>query len=193
MLPRDAVLEADLGDGVALYDVSALLPYRRQLHRPAAKIERVYHHHTGALGREGFKGLEGSARYVVMKRGFPGTAYTFWLSYEPDFDADGRLVVYRAQPDDVVSWHTGGLNRTGVAVGWQGNLSEMPPSFAQLRAAIQLCTYLDGRYSLDHDVPHSYHSEAARFGGRPKRSCPGSHVERWVRAWRRKSAPVLQA
>lgn len=181
-LPTEAKLEADLGGGVALYDVSRLLARTsREKGRDPRIIERAYHHHSGALGLSGFAGLERSARYVVEKRDFPGPAYTYWLAFEPDLDGEARMVVYRAQRDGVISWHTGGLNLTGIAVCWQGNLRKVKPTAAQRRMAERLALYLEQRHP---GIVHSYHSEADRYGGRAKAGCPGPHVEMWVNAWR---------
>jgi hypothetical protein len=183
-LPREAKLEADLGKGVALYDVAhLLLRTKREKHRDPKDILRVYHHHSGALGRDGFTGLDASVRYVVQNRkpAFAGPAYTYWLSFAPDLDGEMRMVVYRAQPDDVASSHTGGLNATGIAIAWQGNLGKTRPSGAQRRMAERLCLYLEARHP---GLTHSFHAEAGMFGGRPKPTCPGPHVAAWVKAWR---------
>jgi hypothetical protein len=181
-IPSGAKLESDLGAGVALYDVAHLLERTpREKRRNPAAIVRLFHHHSGALGRDGFGGLAASARYVVEQREFRGPAYTYWLAFTPDTDGEGRLVVYRAQPDDVVSSHTGGLNATGIAACWQGNLGKTRPSAAQRRMAERLCLYLERRHP---SLEHSFHAEAAKFGGRSKKTCPGPHVTRWVEAWR---------
>src|SRR5690606_3631108 len=102
----------------------------------------------------------------------------------PDKDAEGRIAVYRAQPDDVVSYHTGkAANRHGVAVCWQGDLSETMPTEDQCTMARRLCAYLDARHQLDPNAPHSTHAEAGTWGGKAKASCPGLHVSAWVAAY----------
>jgi hypothetical protein len=190
-IPPGARLEADLGHGVALYDVSHLLQRTpREQHRDPADIVRVYHHHSGALGRDGYQGLAASVRYVVMMRKppFPGPAYTYWLSYSPDLDGEQRMAVYRAQPDDIVSWHTGlAANRHGVAICWQGNLSKARPTAAQRRMSERLCLWLEDRHP---GLEHSYHAEAGRYGGRTKATCPGPHVRTWVDSWRSQERAV---
>jgi hypothetical protein len=195
-VPEGAVFEAELGPGVALYDVSALLKKTTEAikekqkrkdaeqKRPVSQIVRVYHHNSGAKGRDGFAGLLASARFSVEHRSFPGAAYTYWLPMLPDVDGAGRFAVYRAQPDDVVSWHTGGAaNRHGIAVCWQGNLTAELPSVAQYHMANELCRWLDKRHQLDPKAPHSLHARAGTWGGKAKATCPGPHVDAWVEAY----------
>ena len=186
MIPSGAKEEADLGEGVVLLDVSHLLPVDMPESRDASKINRCYHHHSGALGQDGYNGAHASSRYVVGTRGFPSAAYTYWLSFEPDVMRNGQIVVYRLNADDVRSWHTGGdANTYGISVAWQGNLSTRAPSPYQYHAARMLCRWLMTRHSLDSEVPFSYHSESNLYGGSGKKACPGPFVERWVEDFRR--------
>lgn len=186
-LPVGAKYEAEIAGGVALYDVSHLMPRhpkKKVPTREAKGIVRQYHHHSGALGAKGYEGAFNSARYVVEQRGFPGAAYTYWLSYEPDIAAD-RLAIYRLNRDDAHSWHTGGkANAHGVAVCWQGNLSETNPSDAQYEMAEALIPWLIERHGMALPDCLSWHSEAARFGGRSKKTCPGPHVSAWLESYR---------
>lgn len=125
-LPNGAKLEAVLGGALVIYDVAHLLPtnpkskkvYRR---RSPGGIRYAIVHKSGADGPAGYRGAEGSARYVTRKRGWPGAAYTYWLSREPDVTEQGR-VIYRCHGDSVRSFHTGGrMNTLGVGIGVQGN------------------------------------------------------------------------
>lgn len=185
--PIEARLEADLGNGVALYDVSHLLkrnPAKEET-RDDGSILRVYHHHSGALGPVGYNGLLGSVRFTANIRRWPSPPYTYWLSFEPETDDDGRLVVYRCNQDSVRSYHTGfSANDHGVGIAWQGNLSRRRPSGGQRLMATQLCAWLDRRHRLSKTCPHSFHSEAHNFGGKRKAACPGPHVTQWVRDYR---------
>lgn len=184
-IPEGAVFDGELAKGIALYDVTHVLPrHPRKLYaeRDPAQICRVYHHHSGALGKPGFDGARRSARYVVESRDWPGFAYTFWLAYEADRDPEDRRVVYRCNRDETRSYHTGAQSNThGVAVCWQGNLREREPSEDQQEMAEALYAWTLGHYQLADDRPHSFHSEAGDFGGRAKSVCPGPHVEAWVR------------
>jgi N-acetyl-anhydromuramyl-L-alanine amidase AmpD len=188
VIPADAKIEAVLGDDVVIYDVAGLLPLNRlkkQRTRDTAGICRVYAHHSGALGPAGFDGALASAKFVVSQRGFPSAAYTYWLSYEPDRDASGRIVVYRLNPDERRSWHTGGAaNDHGVAICWQGNLRARKPSAEQYLAANALMQRLAERHRLDPQAPLVGHADSERFGGHPKPTCPGPHVEAWIAGWR---------
>ncbi len=189
-IPDGAIFEADLGDGVALYDVSHLLPKnprKRQRKRDVAGIVRVYVHKSGGIGKPGYEGLLGSTRYVVQRRGFPCSAYTFWASRVPDVDAEGRLVLYRANLDDTRSWHTGRqCNDHGVALSLQGNPSKHPLTAKQKRLAAAGLAYCTARYSLSDDTPIGTHSDSKRFGsGKSKKTCPGIRAEQWLKDYLR--------
>lgn len=178
------IFEAQLAGGIALYDVSDVLPRHKAKNyrnRPVADIVRQYHHHSGALGLPGLPGAAGAARYRIRKSGWPGHPYHFWLSYQADRDEQGRIVVYRCQPDAVLCYHTGGLNGGGLGICWQGNLTKRPPSSDQIEAAEALIPWLIERYP---GIGISWHSEAARWGGRSKPACPGPFVEDWLREYR---------
>jgi len=190
MVPRDAVLEAELAGGIVLLDVSHLLPVahgKRYASRPMSGIVRQYHHHSGAMGRPGFAGALGTARYVVAEHGWAGAAYHYFLSHVADRDYSDRIVVYRLQQDIVRSYHTGGdANTHGIGVCWQGNLTAVEPSSDQIEAAEALIPWLLGRHAgMQMDpCPISWHSESARWGGSGKPTCPGPHVEAWLAAYR---------
>jgi hypothetical protein len=191
MIPDAAELEAQVAGGIALYDISGILPkhpHKRYRNRPLAGIVRQYHHHSGALGRDGWQGALGTARYAASDwgRDWAGAPYHYWLAKEPDRDGMDRLVVYRLQPDEVRCYHTGGpANTHGVGVCWQGNLSNTPPSLAQVEMAEALVPWLCKRHRrMRGDRAVSFHSESKQFGGSGKKSCPGPYVESWIRAWR---------
>lgn len=195
-LPKDAKYEARVAGGIVLYDVSHLMPThatKQYRTRRPSRIIRAYHHHSGALGSDGFRGAYNSSRYVVTKKdkngndaGWPGAAYTFWFSYVPDYDHAGNMVIYRLNPDNLRSYHTGKkANDHGIGICWQGNLQGMDPSMAQYEMAEGFCPWVNENYpNIVMPNGHSFHSEAGRFGGKTKASCPGPFVEEWVRDWR---------
>jgi hypothetical protein len=194
-VPKGARLEATIchpaGD-VALYDVSHLLPTRKRRPQPkrpeGARIERLYVHKSGGEGRGGFRGLLGSARYVVSRRGFPGMAYTFWAGRRVDRDRQGRPVLYRGVTDDRRSWHTGDdCNDHGIALALQGNLSnrDLTPEQRHVAEAALVHILTAGVYpDLDDARPVSTHSRAKRYGAKENKSiCPGKYAEAWLDAW----------
>jgi len=209
-LPEGAIFEDQPAGGVAIYDVTALLPKhkkRRYEERDAGGIVRVYNHHSGALGKSGYAGLLGSTRYGIsdkekmrtirgkkrkyIQKGWPGQPYTFWYSFEPDRDEEGRIVIYRANFDATRSFHTGkDANGHGVGVAWQGNLTKQKPSDAQIEMAEAHYPWFLARYPLSDDRPFSYHAEAGDFGGKPKPTCPGPHVKQFVRDYRERMKSV---
>lgn len=187
MLPEGAIFEAVTPDpGVAVWDVSSLLPTKRgrpQPERPEGQaIERLYVHKSGGEGPAGFRGVVGMARYVVGQRGFPGAPYTFWASTVPDVDDDGRLVLYRCAADDRRTWHTGGAcNVHGVALALQGNLSKRDLTPDQARVGEAAILYAFERYSLSYIEPIGRHSRAKRYGAtKDKPVCPGRFAEAWL-------------
>lgn len=172
---------------VAVRDISADLP-RSEVASYAARelpIERLYVHHSGALGHDGVRGAMASARYVVEQRGWPGIAYHYWVPHEPVYDDAGRPLVYQTQPHDVCSYHTGrAANRHGLGIVLQGDLSESGPSAHQrLCLPALLLALRDELPTLDPDAPIAWHSISARWGGSGKPTCPGKPTEAWLRAW----------
>lgn len=185
-LPADARFEAEIALGVALWDVSHLLPEtpRKQRYRDVAGIDTVLVHHSGALGRAGFAGLLASSRYMVKKRKFPSCGYTYWVPYETERDDEGRLVIFRASPDAERDWHSGGkANDRGIAIALQGNTSARPLSWSHEEALEALIPWLVERHALVMPDALCWHSDAKRRGGRPKAACPGRHAEAWLKGY----------
>lgn len=192
-LPDDAVFEAQVAGGVALWDVTDVLP-RHKTKRYGVRrepVRRLFTHHSGALGRNGYEGMAASARFVTRAkllggRGWAGFAYTFWFARVPDLDARGNLVIYRGNRDETVSNHTGGTNHNSASVVWQGNSSKLAPSDAQIEMAEAFYPWWLERHRQTLGVePLSFHGEAGKHGGRSKRSCPGMYVEGFLTAYRK--------
>jgi hypothetical protein len=198
-VPEAAKLEAVLGGGLVIYDVSGILPvnsksrhvYRR---RNVRGIRYAIIHKSGADGPPGYRGAEGSARFVTRHRGWPGAAYTYWLSREPDLTEQGR-VIYRCHADSVRSFHTGGrMNTLGVGIGVQGNydgdgdgFADKVPTDFQIDALAGLVAHLEERHprfeatrKLDQDMGWCLTGHWEH--GKPV--CPGDAMERWVRETR---------
>lgn len=194
-----AIFEADLGNGVSLWDVSHVLPRhptKKYKDRPdGAEIDTVVTHHSGAFNGPGVTGLIGMSRWVsngpwsghrytgpASGRDWPGCPYHYYLSHERIKDDKGRVVILRAQHDRKILNHTGGLNVRGLGVCWEGNLSHgHEPADHQYHAAESLYAWLNRDIDKSR---YTMHSEAAVFGGRPKPSCPGPYVTKWLKSWR---------
>lgn len=238
-IPEGAIFEADLGADQfgcawALYDVSHLLPVNpkggyptrvegigtkpkyskdKALTADDVKIVRVYNHHSGAKGSDGFAGLKASVGYSIRdkkkkrklksgprkgesveytEKGWPGGPYTFWLCVKADRDAEGRKVIYRGNPDELRTYHTGSqANDHGLGLAWQGNLTTVKPSKDQLGGASVLFPHLHAKHDLAQHKPFSFHSESEEFGGSGKPSCPGPHVEKFVKDYRSRLTTVF--
>jgi len=174
-LPDDALLEAYLGDGVALYDVAHLLPQhrsKRYRHRSRTAVSEMYVHHSGRLGHPGYAGMHNAGRYVVNSRGWPGFPYHTWICRAPVYDSTGNAVVFRGQPDIVRTYHAGsGPNDRAVAHCLQGNTTRLPPTDFQLTCLGAVINW----YREQNILPVFGHCEAGT-DGHPKATCPGSHA-----------------
>ena len=198
-LPAGAKLETVLPGGIAIYDVSDVLPQPKRPRfntRPRGiKILRVFFHHSGAYGKDGFEGVRNSVRYVINNRNFGARPYHFWLAYKPDVDEHGNIVIYRLAKDEERCWHTGNTaNDNGVGCVWQGNLSprhDGMPSPEQYRMAEALTDWLLDRYELSLPNGLSFHAEAKKWGAnKNKANCPGPYVRAWVEERRERIKPI---
>lgn len=190
MLPHELVAE-----GVALYDATEILkreyprrPHRKAKRPPGQRIDAVFVHHSGSLGRAGLDGLRGAVRFVMEQKKpserFPGPPYPFWAPYLPVRDDEGRLVFFRGCEDEYRAWHTGDeANDRGVALCLQGRLGKIGPSPAQIEVMEAFFPWASKRYGLPWASIRDwlgYHSIGARWGGRNKTACPGRATETWL-------------
>lgn len=172
---------------IRVVDVSAVLPSSRERSyskRDPSKISEINLHQTEGNTKPPPGGLMATAEYFIAPdvdgkgssgRGWPGFAYTFYVPFQPPRDADGRLVVYRCQPDDVRSYHTRDRDRVGVAIAFQGTFRSVDggkgdPAPDQVTAGEALIRHLLDRYHLDELDLYAH-----RDWG--KRCCPGSELE----------------
>lgn len=196
-LPAIAKFESLLGSGMALWDVSHVLPHGKGAYkvRDVGKIQHLYIHKSGADGPSGYTGCLGMARYCIDVRGWPGAPYTYWVPRSPDLDPMHRMVAYRCQPDTVISYHTKGASDVGVAIALQGNYdgewdliqAQQPritvePSLEQQRLFEALVAYVAKRHLLnltgrtERGWVLSGHWEAPQ----PKPVCPGDWARHWI-------------
>lgn len=200
-LPDKARLETLIAPGVALYDVSHLLPkgrHRRATKRPqGAKIRVALCHHSGALGMPGFEGLRRAVAFMTQQRDFPESGYHFWFARDPLLDAERRPVLLRALPDPARGWHSGArANDEGVGLAFQGNTSQLPLSPFQIELLEAAIPWLAEHYGWSWEQIRSWlgwHSIADRWGGRKKVACPGHDAERWLRSYLDRATAPLAA
>lgn len=199
-MPDDFQHIENIENGICLIDISAKMPKHRSLEygtRSVDQVERIYVHHSGKLGLTGKRARQGainSAKYSISpprpgakkkKTVFPGAAYHFWIPFSDPDEIHDAFVFYRMNPDEVVCWHTGGLNSTGIGICCQGNTSRNGLSDSQKEILEALIPWCWVRYRLKGPDALSWHSETGRFpGGRPKKNCPGKAAEAWVKAYR---------
>ena len=188
LLPDEARFDELIAPGLALYDVSHLLPrgkHRRATKRPKGqRIDAAFVHHSGALGMGGFEGLRRSVDFMVRQRDFPESGYHGWIPRDPVRDAEARLVLFRALHDSARGWHTGGkANDRGTGWSLQGNTSKLPLSPSQVEILEGLIPWLCEHYGWTWADIRSWlgwHSIGARWGGRPKPACPGRSAEAYL-------------
>lgn len=210
-IPEGAKLEYE-DEVIAVYDVSHLLAEEAEKLKKKAikdgkkrkrpfgtrdpkKIDTAIVHKSGGNGPAGYAGCVSTMSFVVYHRGWDGAAYTFWFSRRPDFDDDGRIVVYRMQPDEVRSWHTGGrMNEVGIGLGVQGNYDgewdllasglpniEKTPTDEQWIALEAFLPYVESRYGIEFgrgDEDQDWGLTGHWEHGKPV--CPGDALRDWV-------------
>jgi hypothetical protein len=159
--------ETFLANGIPLWDARGELLSARPYRKRRKAVDRIIVHHSGKLGRKGFDGMQGSARFVVKHRGWPGFAYHYWVPYHHHHETGG-YVVFRGNADDRHTNHTFGWNARGVSVCLQGNLGKTGPSPHQQECLEALLPWIAAKHRLD--LPHAltWHSECTR-----KKACPG--------------------
>jgi len=183
-----------MDDVIKVVDISDDLPkhahkrYRVIEHRPIGKL--IWHHTAGGIS-PGLRGPVSMTRWCIDGRGWPGAPYHIWISYRPDVDAEGRIIVWQLQPLDVRSYHTGaGQNGHGIGAVCQGlfvsphhpkTLKRQPtkhPSAEQQRAIPHVWKWISDLYGLEADPGLSCHA------WHRKPACPGEWIEDWCRAKR---------
>ncbi len=127
-------------------------------------------------------------RKVGGGKGWPGIGYTFVVPSVVDV-RDGKAEVYRTQPDDLHTYHTGrGWNARAVGVCVAGTYRSRhvkatqddpyAPDGLALEALEELVhAYLLPRYGLKAEDLRG-HFDAGKPG------CPGDYLEQWVRHYR---------
>jgi hypothetical protein len=157
-----------------------------------AAAERIARFHvappkykTDAQGNRMQRTVRGKKRdwWIGGGRGWPGIAYTFVVPAIPAM-VDGKLEVYRCHDDEVVSYHTGGYNRSGVGVVMAGTYRSRhlrstkardPDPTAMIAMEELVLDYLLPRYGLKPESALRGHFDAG------KAACPGDFLEQWVR------------
>lgn len=181
-----------IADGVALYDATERVQrdYPRKPHRKARRpagqrIDALFVHHSGSLGRAGLEGALGAVRFVMGQRRFPGSPYHLWVPYLPVRDDEDRLVFFRLCEDEYRAWHTGDeANDRGIGLCLQGRLTKTGPSEAQVEALEAILPWASRHYGLPWERLRDWlgwHAIGSRWGGRDKPACPGPATERWLR------------
>lgn len=169
-----------LAGGVVLVDVSAELPH--SLSSPFRFRKKdpttLFIHHAGIdNGQDGVEAARRMASYHVFNKGWGGIGYHYVITKRPlvwdDWIVGGRLVVMRVGAESTMRAHTRGCNRFGTGVVLQGHLGEEPISHFQeecLEAFIPWWLETNNRVCKRG---LGWHAISYRWGGIPKRACPG--------------------
>lgn len=167
---------------------------------PAKKL--FIHQEDGGYA-PGWRGLVNCAAFIVRDpaykngrwtgagRGWPGFCYPYYAPHKLERTPEGKLILFKCQPDDEVCWHTAGHNGEATAIGFQGHFAAKArgsnwvpykgttgqPSHDQmlvLRKAWE--EYFKPKYGMsDGDV---YGHAEAKY---PKPACPGDRLLAWCR------------
>ena len=119
-----------------IHDISPALPRSREPDRRDPRgIDTIVLHCTAMRGWN----VWDVARYHtgpnhISSEGCPTTGYAYFV------ERDG--LSYRCLPHDVRSWHAGPWNERAIGVCLAYEAEDLPPSPAQLAAAVDLCAWL---------------------------------------------------
>ena len=183
----DSERALEIAGGVQLIDIAEQLPKhptkKQKLRKKRAKWLFVHHNGVSALDdkRNHIAWIESMARFHVGK-GWANIAYRFAIPYH-GMD-DGIIRVYRCLPWNAIGNHVrslgGRCNRFGDSLVLQGNLNIHGLSSHQEEALEAFFPWYTGDFMAMHKTDISWHSDAARFGGIPKKACPGSNAKKWL-------------
>ncbi|MEE9220000.1 MAG: hypothetical protein V3U34_00485 [candidate division NC10 bacterium] len=185
-----------LAGGVMLHDVSADLP------RNSAKRFRIrkkdpttlFIHHAGVdNGKDGVEAVRRMASYHVYHKNWAGIGYHYAITKRPLHDDQDNLVVMRVAPESTVRAHTRGCNRFGTGLVLQGHLGEEDLSHFQeecLEAFVPWWMETNNRFCKRG---LGWHSNSWKWGGIPKRACPGKHSVGWLEDYRASLPRRVQA
>lgn len=186
-----------IAGGIVLVDLTDDLPRhktKRYRKRDVAKIDRIYVHHSGRLGRPGKPGALASAGYAIKeptektpkKVAYAGGNYHVWVPWAGGIRAYQRprdTVCYRMNADETRCAHTYGLNPRGWSIVLQGNTTTDGMSDSQKEVLEALLPWGRERFELEGDWL-GWHSIADKWGGRAKKACPGREAVEWLEAYR---------
>lgn len=200
-----------LADRIALVDISREMPKGvGSYERRRVKIDRIFVHKSGADGPPGKAGAIRMGQYTTAPaprgRGWPGAPYTAWIPRAPEFDEDGRALVYQTNPYDLRTYHTGGAdNGRGVAVCLQGNYDgqwdrnadgtvriERRPTAFQFDALGALLEHWSAIFAIDlrgKTADGLWRLSGHWESGKKKPVCPGDAAREWVEKRRGSLAP----
>lgn len=193
--------------------------------RPVSGIRHVYVHQSAGNHKAGIEAAIAIARFHVGDpiykrhpdgsialrkngkkhmigggRGWPAAGYTFCIPGQPEI-VDGKIEVFRLNPDDRHSYHTGATaNRIGAAVCFAGTFASrhMKNSTLTRPAPVETAMLAGKELILDYLMPRYGITPAKGLRGHfdvGKPACPGDALERWVRETRgevlKSSVPVM--
>lgn len=185
-----ATYETSIADGIALYDVSHLLPeHPHKTYGPrTSPMRALFVHHSGNdTGRDGLAALLPMANWHVLHHKWAAMAYHFAITKRPLRDEDGNLVMLRVGGDRTVRSHTGLCNRFSEGLVLQGNTSKSPMSDFQMECLEGFIPWWMAMHELTPAKALGWHSIAHRWLGRPKRWCPGADAVAWLEQYKERA------
>lgn len=179
--PRDSIIIEDISEELPRH------PHKRWPKRTSTSKSLTVHHTGGSTRLKGRSAPVATASFCVRAndpatsglegRGWPGIPYHYFIPFEPEV-RNGKIVVYRCQPNGALTNHAGPWNNESIGIALQGTFDARlfagrQPSDEQRTALFGLFDWLEGMLGIDcwERWPHAW---------RGKPSCPGATVVSWL-------------
>lgn len=170
---------------------------------PNRDVQRCYIHQKAGGYQPGFAGVLKTAefftndpcydvqgRWTGRGRGWPRYGYTVDIPYTMEKDGS-RRIIYQCNDWSTVSWHTRGDNDASIAIGIQGHFDsrhvrKLNPGKGRVAITRPSEEQMDVLQEFTEDFlfpKFGFSNEAIRGhfeGPKPKLSCPGDFLERWI-------------
>lgn len=191
-LPEGARFVDTVAGGIACWDISEQLrqhPTKKYTARKKDPVGIVVHHSGADNEHDGWKAFSPMAGWHVGHHDWPGIGYHYGVTLRPSRDDDNRLILYRLQHPDTLSYHTRGASVRTLGMVLQGHHGDEPLTDFQVEVLEGALPWIADEYDWDLSKALAWHSNPLRFGGAPKLACPGKHAVAYLKAYRAGAAP----
>jgi hypothetical protein len=185
-MPEGTAYEATIAPGVVLHRVLHMPTHARKRFGLRKKpLTTLFVHHSGTLSSaEAVAWAQGMARYHVIHKDWPGIGYQFGMARVAPRDAEGNLVMLRLGESDTVRAHTRLCNRFSDGLVLQGHMGRQQLSADQVECLEAFLPWWAEHNGRDLSADLGWHAQSWRWGGIPKRACPGKNAVEWLGNYR---------